>query len=94
MKTLKLVAGNRYACRQFPGNMVERGGEVEVTDDVAEKLLASSYLDKAGNEVKYFQDVTKAVSEEKAEAGIDVDAKEEATPTKKPVTSRVRTPAK
>lgn len=61
---LKMVAGRTYVCASVfgPERIVNRGDEVDVTEEQAEMLLSESYFDALNNEHHYFEVVEEASS--------------------------------
>jgi len=55
--SLKMVTGERYACPKMGNDIVVVGQTIEVTQEVADILLADSWKDIAGNEHAYFEEV-------------------------------------
>lgn len=56
---IKLVNGATYGCPSFPGEnkTLRRGDSVVVDKALADKLLEDKYVDRAGKDCLYFEEV-------------------------------------
>ncbi len=56
---IKLVNGATYGCPSFPGEnkTLRRGESVVVDKALADKLLEDKYVDRAGKDCFYFEEV-------------------------------------
>lgn len=59
MRKLKLIGSETYTCHKMEPDTISKGqvGTFE-DDDAAEKVMANTYVDRRGEEVPYFEDVT------------------------------------